>query len=133
MAKTECGKEEHTARVLLVDGSYRTSTPDRPAPFSDSFLLKQISRNEFVAQGSNGREWAYALIVRADMYYLFAFNRTGQNCTSLLPEERHRLHIIVRDDICYVSSLNDLIRLLRFLRRKFPYPTSAFNVREVVR
>ena len=29
------------------------------------------------------------------------------------------------------ENLRDLISLLRYLRRKFPYPTSAFTVREI--
>ena len=80
----------------MVDGSYRISAQDRAASASDSFLFKQISDDQFVAQASNGSDWAYGLIVRADMYYLFTFNRADQNCTNLSSDERAGLRTIIR-------------------------------------
>lgn len=80
-------------------------------------------------QASNGQEWAYGLIVQADMYYLFTFNRSDQGCTSLSAAERSRFNMTVEDDVCHVSSLKDLTGLLLHLRQRFPLPTSAFTLR----
>jgi hypothetical protein len=116
------------ARILLVDGYYRIIDPDQAAPGPDSFLFQEIGDGEFIVQASNGHEWAYALIVRADMDYLFAFNRAGQNCTNLSDDERTNLRVVISDDRCMVGNQHDLTALLRYLRRRFPYPTSAFSV-----
>lgn len=121
-------RDERTARILLVDGAYRIVAPDQATASSDTFLFKRISGDEFIVQASNGSDWAYGLIVHAEMYYLFTFNREGQNCTNLPPDERERLHTNIKDDRCYVASLRDLAGLLRYLRRKFPRPSSAFAV-----
>jgi hypothetical protein len=126
-------RDERKGHIDLVDGSYRVTGPDASSPSSDTFLFKRIGGDELIVQGSNGSEWAYGLIVHADMYYLFTFNRAGENCTTLSAEERGRLHVAVRDDRCYVASLRDLVGLLRYLRRKFPHPTSAFVVHDAAR
>ena len=126
-------RDERKAHIFLVDRSYRLSTPDQPAPSPDRFLFKQIGDGQYVVQASNDSEWAYALLVRADMYYLFTFNRSDQNCLRLSADERDRLHATVRNDRCYVASLPDLVGLLRYLRDRFPHPTSAFVVGQVAR
>jgi hypothetical protein len=126
-------RDERKARIFLVDGSYRLRTPDQPAPSPDRFLFRQIADGQYVVQASNDSEWAYALLVRADLYYLFTFNRSDQNCPKLSVDERDRLHAIVRNDRCYVASLRDLVGLLRYLRDRFPNPTSAFVVGQIAR
>ena len=121
-------REEGRGRVDLVDGAYRVTGPDRSEPSPDRFLVKQIGSNEFIVQARNDDEWAYGLIVREDRYYLFVFNRSGQSCTDLSSAEQGALNMVVRDDRCYVAKLPDLAGLLRYLRKKFPHPTSAFTV-----
>lgn len=125
--------DERKATILLVDGSYRVIGPDQSGPSPDSFLFKQIDDGQFIVQASNGSEWAYGLIVRADMYYLFTFNRDDQNCTKLSAGELAMLHATIAKGRCYVSSLSDLVRLLWLLREKYPNPTSAFIVHETAR
>lgn len=122
-------KDERRARILLVDGYYRIIDPDQAEPGSESFLFREIGDGQLIVQASNGHEWAYALIVHTDMYYLFTFARTDQTCADLSANERSRLHVIVSDDRCLVANLRELIALLRYLRTRFPYPTSAFAVR----
>jgi hypothetical protein len=122
-------RSEGKARLTLVDRSYRVADPDEAAPSSDTYLFKQIKDGLFIVQASNGDEWAYGLIVHADMYYLFTFNFADQRCTSLSAAELGRFNTIIRDDDCYVSSVKDLTGLLLHLRQRFPYPTSAFTVR----
>jgi len=124
-------RREGTARLTLQDRAYRVTEPGESLPSPDSFLFRQIEDGLFIVQASNGTEWAYGLIVHADMYYLFTFNRTDQNCTSLSAAERSRFAMTVADDVCYVSSLKDLIGLLLHLRQRFPLPTSAFTPRWV--
>lgn len=119
-------RDEHTARLVVIDGSYRLFEPGSAEAGTDRLLVRRIGRDEFVVQASNGSTWAYGLIVRADMYYLFTFNRGEENCTKLSTEERARFRTIVQDDVCYVGNSQDLVGLLRYLRQKFPYPTSAF-------
>jgi len=50
---------------------YRVSNPNEVEPTPETFLFKEIKRGLFVAQGSNGREWGYGLVVHSDKYYLF--------------------------------------------------------------
>jgi hypothetical protein len=120
-------REDGSARVVVVDGAYKIVDPGASVPSADSFLVRQTGKGEFFVQASNGHEWAYGLIVRGDMYYLFTFNRADQNCTTLSPEERTMFHTIVKEDSCYVADLRDLVGLLRYMRKKFPNPTSAFK------
>ncbi len=126
-------KDEHKAQLVLVDGYYRVIEPDQSSPSPDRFLVRQVGNQEFIVQASNGSGWAYGLIVHADMYYLFAFDRAEENCTKLSASELARFHTVIKDDDCQVASLNDLIGLLRYLRSRFPHPTSAFAVRRPVR
>lgn len=121
-------RDERKGRIDLVDGAYRVTGPDEPTPSPERYLFRQVGRDEFVVQGRNDDAWAYGLIVREDRYYLFTFNRTGENCTSLSALEQSELHMTVRDDRCYVANLPDLIGLLHHMRKKFPHPTSAFTV-----
>lgn len=126
-------RDPREARVDLVDRSYRVTSPDQSGPSPDRFLFKDIGEGEFIVQASNGSDWAYGLIVHADMYYLFAFNRGQEKCTDLSAPEQGKLRVVVRDDRCYVARLGDLVGLLRYLRQKFPHPTSAFTVRNITR
>ncbi len=126
-------RDERKARILRAGGYYRIAGPEQAVASSDRFLLKQIGDGQFLVQASNGSEWAYGLIEHADMYYVYTFNRDEQNCTNLSAGERDMLHTTIRKDSCYVTNLRDLVRLLRFLRRKYPYPTSAFTVRTLLR
>jgi hypothetical protein len=119
-------REDRTARILIADGAYGIVDPGQSAPSSDRFLVRPIGNGEFVVQGSSGNEWAYGLIVHADRYYVFTFNRPEQGCTDLSADERGRFHVTVKDDQCYVASQRDLIGLLRYLRRRYPTPASAF-------
>ena len=96
LTMTMSEREGRTARILVVDGSYRISAQDRVASASGSFLLKQISDDQFVAQASNDSDWAYGLTARADVYSLFTFNRNDQNCTNLSSDERASLRAIIR-------------------------------------
>ena len=125
-------REDRPARVVIADGAYRIIDPGQSVPSSDSFVVKRIGRDEFVVQASNGHEWAYGLIVHSDMYYLFTFNRTDQNCTTLSPDARAKFHTLINEDRCYVTNLRDLIGLLRYLRQKFPSATSAFDTLRVI-
>jgi len=118
---------EGRAHLTLQDGSYRVQGPNDPAPSTDTFLFRRIDDGSLIVQGSNGKEWAYGLIIHQDMYYLFTFNRPDQNCTSLSADERGRFDTVQTNDRCTVSSLRDLTGLLLYLRRRFPYPTSAFT------
>jgi hypothetical protein len=118
-----------TARLLLVDGAYQVIDPDQPTAAAERFLFRQIGVDEFVVQASNGSEWAYALVVHADRYYLFTFNRTDQDCTILSSAELSRFRTTVKDDRCHVADLPGLVGLLRHLRQRFPHPTSTFSVR----
>ena len=123
--------EEGKGRIDLVERTYRVTGPDKPEPSPERFLFRQVSGNEFVVQAMNDDEWAYGLIVREDRYYLFTFNRSQQKCTDLPTAEQRALHMVVRDERCYVANLRDLVGLLRHLRKRFPHPTSAFSVREI--
>jgi hypothetical protein len=122
-------RTEGKGRLTLVDRSYRVTGPDETAPSPDTYLFKQIRDGLYVVQASNGEEWAYGLIVRADAYYLFTFNLDKQNCTNLSEAELRRFNATIKDDGCSVSSMQDLTGLLLHLRQKYPYPTSAFTVR----
>ena len=124
-------REAGKGRIDLVDGAYRVTGPDSSEPSPDRFLFKQVSGNELIVQARNDDAWAYGLIVREDRYYLFTFNRSEQTCTELSAEEQRALHMVVRDQRCYVRNLTDLVGLLRFMRKRFPHPTSAFTIIEV--
>jgi hypothetical protein len=122
-------RDARKGRIDLVDGAYRVTGLDEPAPSPESYLFRQVGRDEFVAQARNEYAWAYGLIVREDRYYLFTFNRPDENCTSLSAAEQNDLHVTVRNDQCLVANLHDLTGLLRRLRQMFPHPTSAFTVK----
>ena len=120
---------EGKAHLSLIDRAYRVTDPGETAPSPDTYLLKQIEHGLFIVQARNRDEWAYGLIVHADRYYLFTFDLSDRNCASLSTLELGAFNTIVRDDVCYVSSIMDLTGLLLHLRKKFPYPTSSFTVR----
>lgn len=121
-------RDPRKGRIDLIDRAYRVTGPDEPAPSPERYLFRQVNRSEFVVQARNDDAWAYGLIVREDRYYLFTFNRDEENCTSLSAAEQTDLHMTVRDNRCYVANLADLIGLLRYMRKRFPHPTSAFSV-----
>jgi hypothetical protein len=121
---------EGKAQLSLIDGAYRVTDSGTTVPSSDTYLFKRITDKRFIAQASNGHEWAYGLIERADRYYLFTFDLPDQNCTNLSSAELRRFNTAVRDDVCYVSSLADLSGLLLYLRQRFPHPVSSFIVAE---
>jgi hypothetical protein len=122
-------RSEGKGRLTLVDRSYRVTGPGDAGPSSDTYLFKQIRDGMYVVQASNGNEWAYGLIVRADSYYVFTFNLDKQNCTNLSAAELGRFNATIKDDGCSVSTMKDLTGLLLHLRQQYPYPTSAFTVR----
>jgi hypothetical protein len=111
---------EGKAWLTLADRSYHVSGPDDTAPSPDTYLFRQIGKGLFIVQASNGKEWAYGLIVRADVDYLFTFNLEGQRCTNLSACELRRFNATLQDDGCSVSNLRDLTALLLDLRRRFP-------------
>ena len=126
-------RTEGTAHLSLVQGYYRVTDPDRATPSPETYLFKRIDKDRFIVQATtvqtDGTDWAYGLIVRADMYYLFTFDSGEQTCANLSDAERSRFNAVLEDDACYVSTLRDLTGLLLFLRSKFPLPTSAFVIR----
>ena len=111
---------EGKAWLTLADRSYHVSGPDDTAPSPDTYLFRQIGKGLFIVQASNGKEWAYGLIVRADVDYLFTFNLEGQRCTNLSASELRRFNATLQDDGCSVSNLRELTALLLGLRRRFP-------------